>query len=257
MYPRYRYPARLLLSLVRDALLGRRRRFSEDARACIAALTPPLRAEGLEHIPARGCFVITPNHYYRPGFGSQWSALAISAVLTREVRWVMAAELTFPGSWIAPLGMPASRFVLGRVARTYAFTAMPPMPPRAREVEARAAAVREVLHYARHTPGAVLAVAPEGGDQPGGRLSMPPQGGGRFALLLAAAGLSMVPTGVFEQGGQLVIRFGAPYRLALPAATPAAEKDTAAARILMSRIAPLLPADLQGEFAAPLDAPQG
>lgn len=248
MYPKYSYPLAVILSLVCDGLLGRRRRFQPDARACIAGLRPPLRVLGGQHIPQGGCYAITLNHYYRLGFGSQWSSLAISAAVPADVHWIMTIELTFPGSWIAPLGMPVSRFVLERAARTYGFTGMPPMPPRPRDAQARAAAVREVLRYVTHTPDAVIAIAPEGGDQPGGRLSMPPSGAGRFCLLLAGAGLSLLPVGVHETDGALTLNFGEPYQLTIAPTRSAAERDRLAAFAVMSHIAPLLPAPLRGEF---------
>ncbi len=247
-YPNYSYPLRVILGLVRAALLGRHRRFQGDARACIARLRPPLRVLGLERIPSDGCCAITLNHYFRAGYAAQWSALAISAALTRDVCWVMTDELTFPGSWIAPLGKPVSHFALSRGARLYGFVPMPPMPPRPRDVERRAAAVREALRYARQTPNAIIALAPEGGDQPGGLLAMPPSGAGRFCLLLAAAGLSFVPVGVYEADGALTLNFGAAYELQAPAVKSADEKDRLAAHAVMSHIAPLLPAELRGEF---------
>ena len=250
MFPRYSYPPRVVMGLVRDGLLGRRRRFQPDARRCIARLRPALRVLGIEHLPPHGCFAITLNHYYRPGFAAQWSALAISASLTPDVRWIMTHELTFPGQWIAPLGKPVSRFLLGRAARAYGFIPMPPMPPRPRDVEARAAAVREALRFVRQTPHAILAIAPEGGDQPAGRLSMPPPGAGRFCLLLAAAGMTFQPVGVYEAEGALTLNFGHPYELQLTLPKSADERDRLAAHIVMSHIAPLLPSELRGEFSA-------
>jgi hypothetical protein len=159
----------------------------------------------------------------------------------------MAAELTFPGQWIAPLGMPVTHFALGRVAAAYGFTAMPPMPPRARDVAARAAAVRSVLRYAARQH-AIIGLAPEGGDQPGGRLSMPPAGLGRFCLLLAAAGLRFLPVGVFEQDSRLVLHFGECYGLQGSPQHSPGEKDRRVAFTVMSHIAPLLPSLLRGEF---------
>src|SRR5512135_1110260 len=84
MVPSYSYPPRVVLGLVCDGLLGRRRRFQSDARRCIARLRPGLQVFGLEAVPPHGCYVITLNHYYRPGFAAQWSALAISASLTPD-----------------------------------------------------------------------------------------------------------------------------------------------------------------------------
>ncbi len=248
MYPRYSYPIQVIAGLVRDGLLRRRRRFADDARLCMARLAPPAQVLGEEHVPAGGCFVITPNHYYRRGFASQWSTLAISARIP-DVHWIMAAELTFPGHWIAPLGMPVSRFALGRIAQVYGFTAMPPMPPRPRDTAARAAAVRRVLRFATGSKGAIVGLAPEGGDQPAGRLSMPPSGAGRFCLLLAAAGLRFLPVGVYERDGRLVLHFGEPYVLRIDEKCSTDEKDRRAAFAVMSHIAPLLPDELRGDFA--------
>jgi len=250
MYPHYSYPVRALLGLVCDALLRRPRAFQEDARACVRRLRPELHIQGEKHIPLNGCYAITPNHYYRRGFGSQWSALAISAVVPAGVHWIITSELTFPGHWIAPLGMPVSRFVLGRIAQVYGFSAMPPMPPRPGDAKARAASVRKILRYVRQARNAVIALAPEGGDQPGGRLSMPPRGLGRFCLLLATASLRFLPVGVYESDGALTLNFGSPYELSSTAGAPAGEKDRAAALVVMTHIAALLPVELRGDFCS-------
>ena len=239
----------MVAGLVCDALLGRPRSFDRDARDCMAGLRPSLQVLGAASIPAGGRYVVTPNHYYRPGFASQWSSFAISSCISAGVYWVMTAELTFPGHWIAPLGMPLSRFALGRVARSYGFTAMPPMPPRPRDIARRAAAVRSVLRYASSAIEPVIGLAPEGGDQPGGRLSMPASGAGRFCLLLAAAGLKFLPVGVFEEDGRLTLHFGELYRLRVEDECSPHEKDRLAALAVMSHIAALLPPQLRGEFS--------
>ncbi len=246
--PHYSYPPRVIAGLVRDLLLQRPRSFQQDARACIAELRPGLQVLGREHIPSIGPCAITPNHYYRPGFQSQWSTLAISASVPVDVHWIMTGELTFPGHWIAPIGMPVSRVILRGIARVYGFSTMPPMPPRPRDLKARAASVRAILRHVRRVPQGIIALAPEGGDQPGGKLSMPPPGLGRFSLLLADAGLRFVPVGVYECDGRLILNFGPPYDLARAPASTAAEKDVAASETIMRHIAELLPRDLRGPW---------
>jgi len=248
MLPRYSYPPFLLAAVLRDVLLGRRRSFRQDAQKCLQRLQPPLRLLGVEHLPQAGPCVLTVNHYYRPGFRAEWLALAISATVPVDVHWIMTAELTFPGKWYAPLGSWLSRLILRRGAGVYGFTPMPPMPPRPQDVLARAAAVRAVLEYVKRAEKPVLGLAPEGGDQPEGKLSMPAPGAGRFALLLAAAGLKFHPVGAYEQGGEFVLHFGPPYRLEISIPLPADERDRLAARQVMEHIAALLPAHLRGEF---------
>jgi len=246
--PHYSYPPSVVFGLVASVFFGGRRSFRGDGQACSARLQPPLRVRGEENIPAAGPSLITFNHYYRPGFNAWWMALALAAVVPVEVHFVMTGELTYPGKWYAPLGMAGSRWLLRRFARIYGFTAMPPMPPRPRDVAARAGAVRAVLAYVKAHPDAILGLAPEGGDQPGGQVSWPASGTGRFLLLLAGLGFGIVPVGVCEEAGELCLHFGPGYRLSVPDGLSADEKDRAAAGQVMGQIAALVPARLRGEF---------
>ncbi len=245
MYPAYRYPLRLLLALARDALLERQRVFRDDARVLVEWLGGRLVVTGLEHLPQSVPCVVTFNHYARPGFGVWWLAAAIAAQLPAHAHAVMTAELThlFP-----PVGAALSRWALRRAARMYGFTLMPPMPPRPQDVPARAAAVRQVLRHVDESACPVVLLAPEGGDSSDGRLAWPPQGAGRFLLLLSAKGLQVIPAGGWEAAGALHVRFGAGYRLGVPAHLTPDEKDRAAARLVMAHIAALLPESLRGEF---------
>ena len=247
-HPSYSYPPSVVLGLAAGVFFGGRRSFRRDGQACLARLDPPLRLLGRENLPASGPALITFNHYYRPGFDAWWMALAIDAVMPEEVHFVMTGELTYPGVWYAPLGMAASRWLLRRLGRVYGFTTMPPMPPRPRDLEARARSVRAVLAYARAHPQALLGLAPEGGDQPGGRLNWPPSGAGRFLSLLAEDGRPILPVGAYEEDGSFCLSVGETYRLELPARGSREGCDRLAARLVMQKIALLLPAHLRGEF---------
>lgn len=248
MVPRYSFPPRVVAGLLVDWLLARRRSFRQDALACVERLRPPLRVMGEEHIPHKGPCVVTFNHYHRPDFNAIWMAAALAATIPAEMHFVMTGELTYPGKWYAPVGMFLSKVVLARAARVYGFTTMPPMPPREKDVAARARSVRRVLEVVRREKNIILGLAPEGGDHPSGELVMPASGAGRFALLLAAAGLKFVPVGVYEADGALCLNFGAAYELTVPRGLSADEKDKAAAQIVMSHIARLLPERLSGKL---------
>lgn len=211
-------------------------------------LVPPLRVLHAENTPSSGPCLITFNHYYRPGFDAWWLALGLAATVPEDIHFVMTGELTFPGKWYAPLGRLGSRLLLWRLSKVYGFTTMPPMPPRPKDVLARARSVRQTLHYARLHPQALLALAPEGGDQPGGVLSWPAVGAGRFLLLLADTGCRILPVGAYEQDGELVLHFGISYELDIPRNLPAEAKDHLAADIIMRHIADLLPDRLRGPF---------
>jgi 1-acyl-sn-glycerol-3-phosphate acyltransferase len=211
-------------------------------------IKPSLQVIGKENIPQSGPCVVTVNHYFRPGFGAEWLALGISAVVPRELHWIMTGEWTAPGKWYEPLKAAYSRLLLKYLARVYDYTTMPPMPPRSKDVEARARSVRAALEYARRHLDFMLGLAPEGAEQPGGKLTMPAPGVGRFALLLAGLGSAFAPVGVYEEAGAFCLHFGPAYRLEVPPSLSADEKDRLAAEIMMKNIAVLLPERLRGNF---------
>lgn len=142
-----------------------------------------------------------------------------------------------------------SRVLLQRIARVYGFTNMPPMPPREKDVDARAASVRAVLDYVKRTNDPIIGLAPEGHDPPEGTLTRPAPGVGRFGLLFARAGLSFVPVGAYEADGIFHLQFGPPYTLTVPHDLAADEKDGQASQIIMKSLARLLPHALRGEFS--------
>jgi hypothetical protein len=244
-FPGYGLPSCVVVGLAFNALFGLKRSFRADAIRCIGRLKPSLRVLGEENIPGNGPCVLTVNHYYRPGFGAWWIALAIAVTAPVEMHWVVTGELLYLGK----LGSPISRWALTRIGKTYGFTTMPPMPPRAQDMEARAKSVKKVLKLMKQSGNTILGLAPEGADQGGGQLSLPPSGAGRFGMLLAGSGSAFVPVGAYEADGAFCLHFGPAYRLSVPSGSSADEKDRSAAEIMMKHIAVLLPEKLRGEFA--------
>jgi hypothetical protein len=247
MLPAYRIPPVLLICMALDLLQGKPRSFGQDDRTCTGAVSPPICYIGLDALPPPPC-IITINHFTRPGFQAWWLALGVSAALTEEVRWLVTAAWTFPGRSWAKVGEWASRRLLQRLAQMYGFGSMPPMPPRPQETLARAQAVRRLMQAVRaHQPG-WIGIAPEGRDAPGGVLHTPPQGSGRFLLLMANRGLPILPVGIYEGSGALTIRFGAAYTLQVAPGLSSQARDREASRIVMLQLAELLPAHLRGEY---------
>jgi hypothetical protein len=227
------------------ALQHRPRSFRNDSRLIIGRLSPPLQVEGTLPDLAQGSWLVVVNHYSRPGFRAWWIPMAISATLPREVGWVTTSTLTFPDRLRASTITPASRWFLRHVARLYGFVAMPPMPPRPFEVEQRAQAVRKVLRLAGQPQG-MLGLAPEGGDSPGGVLSPPPPGSGRFIWHLARLGLRLLPVGAYEAEARFCLRVGTPFDLSH---SPPGPIDEHASHQVMSAIAACLPTHLRGSYA--------
>ena len=248
-YPKYSYPPGLFTRALWDFIFLRRRDLQNDAKACIENLHPGLRVLGKENIPQRGACILTINHYHRPGFGAQWLAIATTAVVPLKMRWVVTGELMCQGKWYEAIGSRASRIFLKRLADLYGLITMPPMPPRPKDVEARAASVRRVLEYVKHVDDPVLGISPEGYNPPNGVLTRPAAGFGRFGLLLSNAGMRFIPVGGYEADGIFHLHFGEPYELNVQNELRAGEKDEHAMQIVMRNIARLLPGHLRGEFA--------
>jgi hypothetical protein len=230
-------------------LLFRKRDFRRDARDCVSSLHPALKVLGQENIPQHGPCVVTVNHYHREGFSAEWLALSIASCVPVQMHWVMTGESMYVGKWYQAMGAPVSRILLNRIATVYDFTTMPPMPPRERDVEQRAASIRRVLEVVRRTANPVIGLAPEGYDSPAGTLTKPASGVGRFGLLLSKAGLRFYPVGAYEEDGCFQICFGEPYGLDVEKHVPPDEKDAQASQIIMEHIARLVPLHLRGGYA--------
>ncbi len=241
MPPRYRYPARITLSILRDFILGRKRSFAEDA----ARLKKGISRLEITGVPpnGEGPYLFLVNHYSRPGFQAWWIAITLTSASGRALHWPMTSAWTFPDPLRACLITPLTEWMLARAARMYSFTLMPPMPPRERDVEARADSVRRILRLARREKPSI-GMAPEGMDSPDGRLMQPPSGAGRFFSHLENAGYTLIPAGFFESGDACRLRFGAPFELPrnLPADPEA--RDREAGKIVIGKISELLPENL-------------
>ncbi len=259
----YRYPRSLILQVGWALVRGRGRSFADDAARLYRTIVPPPRVEGLEQVPASGGLLVIFNHYHSRSFASWWSAIAIAGLIRGRrpqgdggVAWVMAGAWTYPDPLRGRTLTPLSRWTFARLARVYGFVAMPPMPPRPYEVEARALAVRRVLALARRTAPPLIGLSPEGHDSPDASLIVPPAGVGRFLLLLAAR-LTLQPVGIFEEGAQLHVRFGRPFTLSPAADLAPKERDAWAGDQAMLAIGRLLPPRLWGAYRHRLAAALG
>ena len=246
---RYPIPADLWIRLGVAVLRSRPRRFTQDALFITAHFHAPVRILNGHNIPTAGAGVITCNHFAQPGFFAPLIAAAISSAIhqaggRQEVCWVMTDTWTFPGS---PLRGPlswASHVILQRVARIYGFLSMPPMPPSPKDAMERARAVLQLVHYTREHPQALIGLAPEGADSPDGRMGFPLAGTGRLLTELCDKGMSIYPTGIYEESNQLTVQFGSPYKLPGSHTVDRKEMDLAARHIIWRAIAGCLPPNM-------------
>lgn len=248
MPPRYPFPWKIGFQLLRDAVLLRSRSALADSIACVGILDHQPRILNSINIPETGPCLLATNHYSRPGFHAWWIALGINAVIPVEVHWLMTAAWTFPESRLLQTFTPLTYWLFDRVARVYGFTTTAPMPPDPNQVEERARSVRKVLKFARESARPVIAIAPEGRDDPDGILGPPPAGMGRFIHQLAKHCQRIVPVGVYEDDRGLCICFGPAFELDPQPALSADLLDRRISGQVMRAIARQLPAGLRGEY---------
>lgn len=254
MPPVYPFPKKTLFTLLAAVALQRKLSFHQVAVSCTNLLKPAPQIYGGENIPGGGGYVLVINHYTRPGFMAWWLALTSSANIPEEVHWVQSNAWRMTG-WQQPLS-GITRWLFPQVAGALGFTAMPPIPPDPHEVEQRAQAVRKVLTVARINPQIIIGLAPEGSDEEGGCLKMPPPGTGRFIQLLSRLGLGFLPVGFFEEGDTPCLRFGQLYHLdGTEGNGNHANRDEQVSKTVMASIAAQLPPKLWGEFK-PLNDPE-
>jgi 1-acyl-sn-glycerol-3-phosphate acyltransferase len=254
----YALPPVFTLALVWDVLRGRRRSFGADAIKLLRVLRPQPEVENADLIPPESPFVVVTNHYCRQGLGVWWSVLLIGQALARwrpelgEVRWVMTNQWTYQDPVRSRLVTPLTRWLFHRIARSYGFVPMPPMPPNPSHVEERAQAVRRALSLAQG--GAIIGLAPEGREGSDSSLIAPPVGVGRFLLLLAKAGLPILTVGVAEKNGTLTASFGEPFILYGQPGLGKRQQDRQACQIVMVAIGKLLSPELWGVYREQIDA---
>ncbi len=249
--PRYAIPWSVRLLAARRVLRGRPASASADMARVLAAAPVPPRVEGSENIPLTGPVLITQNHYCRRGLGPWWGTSLVFTTLAQrrgaDPAWMVTSEWYYLDLLRTLTVTPFTRWAFGHAARVWGFL---PMPPDERELARRAWAVRQALTAARalFAAGGALGIAVEGRGEDA--LIEPPAGAGRFLLRLAA-GIPILPVGIYEADGALTARFGPVYHLH---PRPGEDKAAEEARIkgeVMQTIAAVVPEGMRGPYRDP------
>jgi hypothetical protein len=253
----YHFPRIGLALWAIDWLLGRRRSFVGDSRWTLRDVRPRPQAEGEEHIPRQGPFVLVANHYERPGLNVHFAGMHVTQVVAGrrpqapEVHWIITSE--WFGRRVGPLPVPDAfwRWTFRRVARVYDFVVMPRSPEK---VMARAAALRRAIAYALGSggrPGGPLGLMPEALGK--GVLIEAMAGVGLFLKVFSDRGLPILPVALLEREGALTAVFGPAFRLDLPATAGQEELDRLAREQVMVAIGRLMPREYWGFYAAAIE----
>lgn len=225
---------------------GRQRDILQDSRKISTRISPLLVIRGQKNIPLRGPYLVTLNHYSRPGFLILWAAAALSAALPKSSIWLMTAAWTKRSGGLDRVVTWLTQAVFKRLAACYGLVTMPAMPPVPDDAAERALSIRQLMDKIRGDPEAVVCIAPEGMDFPGGVLGRPHPGTGRLLSQMARQLKRILPVGIYEEAGQLNLHIGQPYGLEIPG-----ERENADQLVIdqvMRIIAALLPDELRGPF---------
>jgi len=236
----------LFFSIVFSFILGRKRDIHADSRILIEHRESKPEIRHMELIPKSDPFLVTLNHYSRPGFFILWAAVAISAALPRPTIWLMTGAWTNRTGGIDQVRTWLTRIIFERLAKMYGLVTMPPMPSAPGDSAERALSIRRLLQRIRADKDAIVCIAPEGMDFPEGELGVPHPGTGKLLLQIANKTHRVLPVGVFEDDGRLVIRFGNPYELHIKEGQ--VDLDLAVADQVMRKIAELLPEGMRGVY---------
>ena len=231
--------------LVRGALFRRSGNFARDAQRELRRYRAGVRPEGLEHIPSEGPFIITANHYQRPGMGAWWTALAISGVAAERrahdsLCWLHTSRYgDYRLFGLVTIPAAAMAVIIGWIARRYGF-----LPVVTDDAAMRAPMLRRA-HMVLHREARPLALMPEAGNAtPDGRLGAAKVESGGAIAWLSAGRVPVLPVAVFDDGaGGLAVRFGPAYLL--PSHREQSAELTAQ---VMARVAALMPPHLRGPY---------
>jgi 1-acyl-sn-glycerol-3-phosphate acyltransferase len=237
-----------LISFLVDALVGNRRSFHQDGIHIASKMGVPMEIHGDKFIPQAGPGLVVFNHYSREGFPILNAAAALAASIPIEMHWVMTGAWTFPGRLFRIQLRSISEWVLSRIASVYGFTLTPPIPPDPADQPVRTAAIRKVFQYIKGNPKALVALAPEGRDFPGGVLGEPPAGSGKFLSELSRRLGPIYPVGIYEEDDALHLNFGAPFELC-SIINLSSKNPEEASVVVMEHLAALLPQHLVGQFS--------
>lgn len=239
-HPSYLFPKILAIEIILSLFRNKRRCITSDVVRAISGVLPPIQVINGKNIPDEDPGLVTLNHYSRPGFSIVWAALGISAQLPEKHLWLMTNAWTNRTRGVDQLRTRITRVLFNRLAGMYGFITTPPMPPAPDELAERTISTRKLMRFLRENPETILCIAPEGQDSEYGKFGKPPEGTGKFIFQIQKHLEQIVPVGVWEENGHLILQFGEPYTLDKDYKYE--DSDMEISNLVMDKIAGLLPA---------------
>ena len=129
----------------------------------------------------------------------------------------------------------------------YGAVTTPPLPAVVEEQNERVISIRKMFERIAKDPACVLCIAPEGRDFKDGILGLPPKGSGKLIFHLAVKLKTILPVGVWESHGRLILNFGRVYSITCEKEGEGIDASTVSLMV-MEKIAELLPNSIRREI---------
>ena len=236
-YPSYLFPKKLVIEIILSLFKNEKRRITSDSVRAISGVFPPIQVVDEKNIPNEGPSLVTLNHYSRAGFSIVWAALGISAQLPEKHLWLMTNAWTNRTRGVDQLRTGITRVLFRKLADIYGFITTPPALD---ELAERALSIRKLMRFIQENPQTILCIAPEGQDFEYDKFGQPPEGTGKFISQIQKQLKQIIPVGVWEENGRLILKFGEPYTL--DKGLKCEDSDMAVSNLVMDKITSLLPA---------------
>jgi 1-acyl-sn-glycerol-3-phosphate acyltransferase len=266
---RYSYPIHLLLKPALRVLFGIPSSISHDAALLLRGATPAPRVLNAENIPSVSSFILTFNHYDRPGLAAWWTISPVicavagrRAVGQRDIHMAMAREWWYPPGFGRVFKQPLTHWFFGQIEKAYGSIRLPPVLGDKQFQGEGAMPIRRAISLTRGDHPQLVGLAPEGRTGENLSLCKPPPGAGLFLLMLTHNTLPILPAGICESDdNRLTVRFGVPFSLCVPRGGTRQERDNISAKHVMLQIGKLLPERMWGIYREELsdeqDSPTG
>ncbi len=114
------------------------------------------------------------------------------------------------------------------------------MPPALDELAERALSIRKLMRFIHENPQTILCFAPEGQDFEYDKFGKLHECTGKFIFQIQKQLKHIIPVGVWEENGRLILKFGEPYTL--DKGLKCEDSEMEISNLVMGKIASLLPA---------------